>query len=421
MKKIILLHLLLLVANLFVSTVSYAEGFGVYEWSAAGVAMGENYMFAENDPAVLAYNPSQITKLRGSYLQFGATWIDPTLGVDYLDRSGKIYNSSNNYSPVIAPSLFYAQDTKGNNFWWGVGIFPRFGNEIEHGRASLGRYDTVYSQMKGVTIQPTIAFKPHKKWSLALGLDFNYTGLRMDRAIWVPLYGGFDGGCFNLEGTSFNVGYVVSAMYDFNDKTSAAVTYRSKIRQSMDADFDVDDRPTLLGGPLHTRAHGVVTLPDSISFGIGHKLSAKTRVEADIVWTNWTTYDALNISLDDDILPGIKNVNATKNWSSSWRLGIGLEHKFSKHWALLTGYVFDESPVPDAYIDLTVPTGDRHRWSAGFKYTPNDYTTWAFAYTMIWTASRTIHGTAINPSFITATTNNGLTHAVSLSLTFKLK
>ena len=419
MKKFVLL---LLFAVFIVPNVAFAEGFGVYEWSAAGVAMGENYMFAENDPAVLAYNPAQITKLRGSYLQLGFTWIDPTLGIDYRDSSGKIHNSSNNYSPAIAPSLFYAQDTKGNNFWWGIGIFPRFGNEIELGTESLGRYDTVYSGMEGVTVQPTIAFKPHKKWSLALGLDLNYTGLRMDRSIPSQL-GDMN---FKLDGSSFNVGYVVSAMYDFNEKTSAAVTYRSKVRQSMDADFDVPDRPYIpeagLKGPLHTKAHGIVTLPDSISFGIGHKISEKTRVEADVVWTNWTTYDALNISLDEAIAPGTsKNLNATKNWSSSWRFGVGLEHKFSKHWAFLTGYVFDESPVPDAYIDLTVPTGDRHRWSAGCKYMPNDYTTWAFAYTLIWTGDRTIHGSATNPAFETATTNNGLTHAVSLSLTFKLR
>lgn len=417
MKKFILL---LLIVSLVVPSVASAEGFGVYEWSAAGVAMGENYMFAENDPAVLAYNPSQITKLRGSYLQLGFTWIDPTLGIDYLDRSGRIHNDSNNYSPAIAPSLFYAQDTKGNNFWWGIGIFPRFGNEIEVGRNSPGRYDTVYSQMKGVTVQPTIAFKPHNKWSLALGLDLNYTGLRMDRVIYAQSHNA-DLGCFKLDGSSFNVGYVVSAMYDFDEKTSAAVTYRSKIRQSMDADFDMPDR---LVSPLHTKAHGVVTLPDSISFGIGHKLSKKTRLEADIVWTNWTTYDALDISLDEPVAQGApKSLNATKNWSSSWRFGIGLEHKFSKHWSFLTGYVFDETPVPDAYIDLTVPTGDRHRWSAGCKYSPNDYTTWAFAYTLIWTCDRVISGgeATSNPGFATATTNNGLTHAVSLSLTFKLR
>ena len=35
-----------------------AEGFAIYEWSAEGLAMGGARMFAENDAANLAYNPS---------------------------------------------------------------------------------------------------------------------------------------------------------------------------------------------------------------------------------------------------------------------------------------------------------------------------------------------------------------------------
>ena len=59
------------------SSAAFAEGFGVYEWSAAGTAMGENYMFAEEDPAVLAYNPAQMTKLNGTYFSIGASMVNP--------------------------------------------------------------------------------------------------------------------------------------------------------------------------------------------------------------------------------------------------------------------------------------------------------------------------------------------------------
>ena len=45
------------------SSAAFAEGFGVYEWSAAGTAMGEAYMFGEEDPSVLAYNPAADIRL----------------------------------------------------------------------------------------------------------------------------------------------------------------------------------------------------------------------------------------------------------------------------------------------------------------------------------------------------------------------
>ena len=66
---------MLMLFALSVPTSAFAEGFGVYEWSAAGTAMGDNYMFGENDPSVLAYNPAQITKLNGTYLSVGTSWV----------------------------------------------------------------------------------------------------------------------------------------------------------------------------------------------------------------------------------------------------------------------------------------------------------------------------------------------------------
>jgi long-chain fatty acid transport protein len=48
---------------------------------------------------------------------------------------------------------------------------------------------------------------------------------------------------------------------------------------------------------LNTGAHGSVTLPDSLTFGIGHKFNDKTRVELGATYTKWSTYDKLEITL----------------------------------------------------------------------------------------------------------------------------
>ena len=54
-KKPLILLLLLLFA--LAPSAAFAEGLSIYEWSASGSGMAESYMFGENDPAVLAYNP----------------------------------------------------------------------------------------------------------------------------------------------------------------------------------------------------------------------------------------------------------------------------------------------------------------------------------------------------------------------------
>lgn len=425
-KRILFAALISALLALSLPAVVYAEGFGVYEWSAAGTGMGDNYMFAEEDPAVLAYNPAAITKLNGSYLSFGSSWINPATSVEFINgplNFARPDDYHNEYSPAFAPYFYYARKV-GNNGWFGLAVFPRFGNQIEYDDAWAGRYDTIFTGMQGFTVQPTYAFKIGSKLSAAVGLDINRVNLRMRKMTPVS-YGalGYLGDLeSDVEGHSMNVGWVASLMYDFSPKTSFAVTYRSRVKQKMDANADFEGALAGFGSyRLGTQAHGTVTLPDSISLGIGHKFNERTRVEIDAIWTNWATYNELNLTFDDKLLGIIGGTNAVKDWHPAWRVGIGLEHKLSKKWSLLCGYVFDESPVPDERMDFTVPTGDRHRGSIGFKYRPADNCEIAFSYTAIWAGDRDVSSHIGGADFSKAYIYDGLTQVVSLGCTLKLK
>ncbi|WP_302806096.1 OmpP1/FadL family transporter [Cloacibacillus porcorum] len=421
--------LMLTLLALSIPAAAFAEGFGVYEWSAAGTAMGDNYMFGENDPSVLAYNPAQITKLNGSYLSIGTAWVNPATSVTFNGLKSSVLNRNNSdewdnsYSPALIPYMYYAQKA-GKNSWWGVAFFARYGNQIEYDDLWPGRYDTVFTGVKGVTLQPTYAFKINDKLSAAVGLDINYVQLRMKKD--VPA---FAPGSIthlgdirsDLDGDSTNIGWVASLMYDFTPKTSAAVVYRARVKHTMDADINFSG--TLLGlGPqnVSTMAHGTVTLPDSLSLGLGHKFNDRTRMEINATWTNWSTYNALNLTFDDPILGNTKSDNP-KDWSAAWRIGIGIEHKLSQKWSILGGYVYDESPVPDQYMDFTVPTGDRHRGSIGFKYRPNETSELAFAYTAIWAGNRDVQSHIGGADYASAYIHDGLTQVLSIGYTVKLK
>ena len=421
------------------SSAAFAEGFGVYEWSAAGTAMGENYMFAEEDPAVLAYNPAQMTKLNGTYFSIGASMVNPDTKVLFRGVNGLMGNDEvweNEYDMSVAPYMYYVTKA-GKNSWWGIGMFSRFGNQLEYNDLWPGRYDTIFSGIKGITVQPTYAFKISDKLSAAVGLDINYVKLRMRKNARIAIPGVGHLGDFgtDLEGDTVNVGWVASLMYDFTPQTSLAVTYRSRIKHTMD-DADIGFNG-LLGGMglfngmrMSTGAHGTVTLPDSLSIGLGHKFNDRTRVELNAVWTNWETYNALNIYFDPAVsmtipgsgisasLPGSMN---PKNWDASWRYGIGIEHKLSKQWSILAGYVYDESPVPDWTMDFTIPTGDRHRGSLGFKYRFKENHEVVFAYTGIWAGSRDVPSRQDGADFQSANIYDGFTQVISLGYTVKLK
>lgn len=406
------------------SSAAFAEGFGVYEWSAAGTAMGEAYMFGEEDPSVLAYNPAQITKLDGTYFSIGASLVNPDTkvlfnGLTSLGGTNNLWE--NEYDPAVIPYMYYATKA-GENSWWGIAMFSRFGNQIEYDDLWPGRYDTIFSGIKGFTVQPTYAFKIGNKLSAAVGLDINYVKLRMRKAAPYTKALSPETDIFtDLEGDTVNIGWLASLMYDFDDRTSLAVTYRSRIKHTMDdADINFD---TPIGG-ISSGASGTVTLPDSVSIGLGHKFNDRTRIELNAVWTNWETYNALNIYFDNPVLPAMGMTPYSlneKNWEACWRYGIGIEHKLSKQWSILAGYVFDESPIPDSTMDFTVPTGDRHRGSIGFKYRFKENHEIVFAYTGIWADSRDTQSRVRNIDYQSSEIFDGFTQVISLGYTVKLK
>ena len=416
MKKVRGFFCLLLFALILVPNAAFADGFAIYEWSAGGVAMGEAYMFAEGDPSLLAYNPAGITRLQGRWFSGGISYINPRGRVDFHGAMAGGETWSNTEAPGYVPNLFYVNQ-QNDKLWWGIGIFTRFGNSTEYEPTWPGRYNSYLAKVTGVTIQPTIAYKVTDKLSVAAAADINYIKLDLKRKIPYSKLFHVTGPDVDFELTGDNIawGWLLGINYDFTENTSFAAVYRSKITQDMDADanFSVP--------LLNTGAHGSVTLPDSLTFGIGHKFNDKTRVELGATYTKWSTYDKLEITFDKN-LPKSTDV---KDWKDVWRYQIGVEHKLNDTWSIMGGYAYDNSPMPDETMDFQVPTGDRQTLSIGFKKR-SENTELAFAWGFMWIKDRVVPGAKYTPNNSVyandyANVRDNTAHILSLSYTVHLK
>lgn len=403
---------LLLFTFILLPNAAFADGFAIYEWSAGGVAMGEAYMFAEDDPSVLAYNPAGITRLKGRWIGGGLSYINPRGSVDFHGAMAGGQTWGNTEAPGYAPNLYYVNQ-QNDRLWWGIGIFSRFGNSTEYEPTWPGRYNSYLAKISGLTIQPTIAYKVTDKLSLAAGADINYIKLDMKRKIPYQKLTGVPGPDVDFELTGDNValGWLLGLNYDISDSTSFAAVYRSKITQNMDADAN-------LSIPyLSTGAHGTVTLPDSISLGLGHKIDDKTRIELGAIYTKWSSYDKLEITFDKN-LPTSTDM---KNWKDVWRYQIGIEHKINDTWSIMGGYAYDNSPMPDETMDFQVPTGDRQTLSIGFKKRSKN-SELAFAWGFMWIKDRVVPGDKYSPVTTDyADVRDNTAHILSLSYTVHLK
>lgn len=392
-------------------TAATADGFAVYEWSAGGVAMGEAYMFAEDDPSLLAYNPAGITKLKGRMVAGGLSYINPRGRADFSGGIGNGETWSNSEAPGMVPNLYYTSQAN-ERLTWGVGFYTRFGNSSEFDKAFPGRFNSYKAKITSVSAVPTLAWQATPKLSLAVGAEIMYMQLDARKKLGYPSVAEFD---FALDGDGFGYGWNVGLNYDFDAKTSFAMVYRSRVDMELDGDADVSAPGMSTGGK------GEVTLPDSLTIGLGHKFNDRTRMEIGATHTWWSTYDRLLIVFDKPIL-GHANSDTRKDWENSWRYQIGVEHKMDERWTIMFGYAYDNNPMPDDTMDFMVPTGDRQTASIGFKYN-NKNATWAFAYGYMWIKDRVISGRQDqdNYYFGSADARDNDAHILSLSYTLRLK
>lgn len=355
-----------LAAALLAPQVAGAEGFAINEWSAEGVAMGGARMFAEDDAANVAYNPASITKVKGEVMKSSYTYLSPHGNYKLYDGAGKeIEDGKNVVHAGWAVGSYYVRQINDKE-WFGIGAFPRFAMVSEFERASKASTNAFFSKLNGVSVTPTYAHKFDKKWSAAVGAEINYVGLELQKNSYHPV-AQMNVGATQTEGESYALGWNAAANYAFDDKNEIGVVYRSRINHSLEADFKMYPAS---GGKITADAYGVVTLPDSWDIGYNHKFDKKTRLELKATRTNWSTYDALNISLSNHSVPGVlpSNVDSAKNWESGWRYAIGLEHNFSDKYAAMAGFAFDESSIPYNGGDFMVPTGLRRTYSIGARY-----------------------------------------------------
>ena len=356
-----------------------AEGFAINEWSAEGVAMGGARMFAEGDAANVAYNPASITKVDGEAFKVSATYLSPHGEYDLYDKNGDFLESGHNRVHFgFAPGSYYVKKLNDKD-WFGIGAFSRFAMVSEFERNSQVSTNAFVSRLDGVSVTPVIAHKFDNKWSAAVGAEINYVRLTMEKnGGWNDIY---EVGVTptHTKGESYALGWNAAANYAFDDKNEIGVVYRSRIKHSMEADFNAYNIMANINGSYVNigdrsgDAYGEVTLPDSWHIGYNHKFNDRTRVELNAVRTNWSTYDALNINVSGTGISDLDKMHASpKNWEDGWRYAIGIEHKLSDKYTVMAGYAYDESSIPYYGGDFMVPTGNRKTYSIGARYNDKD-------------------------------------------------
>lgn len=379
-------------------------GFGLYEGSARGNAMGGALTARADDPSALYYNPAGITQLEGVQIMGGATFIAPSAEVETLTPAGAVTTETEDN--VWVPPHLYGTYQVNDQLWAGFGMYSRFGLGTEFKSTWPGRFNSYNASIQTLSFNPNVALKLNDKISVAAGLSAMWFDLALERKI--PILGNELN--FKLTGDSIGYGYNAGLRAQLMDRVALGVAYQSTVEQEIEGDADI----TL----AKSGATGDVKLPDMVFFGLSVNPVDKLSVEIGAVYTGWSTYDALTVKIKDPTLLGVTEVTSEKDWDDTWRYVIGAEYALNDAWALRVGYVYDQTPVPDRTADYLVPANDRHLYSAGCGYKWNDWTL-DLAYTYLAIEDREIKGRPQDGVF-DSEFKNGYAHMVGVSLSKSL-
>ena len=405
MKTKSLAGLFFIIASLSCTTNSWSAGFFNYLQSAktAGTA-GSLATVGEYDASAIFYNPAGLPKTDNIEFLLSTPIGKPSVKFknnNTLNPLGMPVSGNNKakedvfYSPNMALIAKYNEKTT-----LGIGIYIPFGQIREYDSNWVGRYHAIKSDLKTISINPSIRYDVNESISLGAAIQFDYTDLTLDSAIdfgalCVAQSGLGLGGCSSiglapmaadgkqsLSGDDWGVGFTLGLLLKPSSDLSIGLAYRSRIEHELDgtAKYDVPPEalPLTAGGTFtKSKISMDMSIPDVFSIGLSYKLNEKINLYADSSFTRWSRFDKSVINYSNPAQPTVSLIH---DWEDVWRFAVGSEYKLSSTSYIAFGISHDESPIPTNNIGAILPESDSWMFSVGYGRNITDNFSFDIAY-----------------------------------------
>ena len=374
---------LLAVVTVLAVTAGFGAGFGLYEASSRGNAMGGALVGKPGDATANYYNPAALTDMTNMSVYAGFTYINPFCD-SKVDRQGQ---PKMNAGWFFAPT-FYLSAPITDDLSVGWGNYAEYGLGTKYKRDWALAYDTTETTIEQYTLNPNVAYKLTDWWSISAGLRVSYITFENRGSPLAGLPIPLTGLRSHLKGTDWGMGYMLGTKFKITERLHAGVVYRSRIDHTIKGDFDMYG--TTLGAATDVRgpASAKLALPASVTTGINWDITDDWRVGATIIWTEWRSIDTINFNL-----PATYSYSEKLKFDNAFRYGMGTEYDFTDWLQGRLGYVYDLDPSHEKHGTTMLPAGDRHiaATGLGFKLSDNLRLDVGLSFIFMERSSRDIH------------------------------
>lgn len=414
----VLLVLLVACALMAASGSAWAQGYAVYEQSAcmtgragAGVASpcadGSAVFF---NPAGLSFESTQLglgTAVVGPRAKYVAT---ATEKVSYLNKKW-----------FGVPNIFFSKPL-GKRVAVGIGVFAPYGLTTDWPADSIARYLGYKSELQGVYVQPTVAFRLNDRVSIGGGIDITYLNVvlhqRVDLAeqtvpgtsvtfkrLGVPV--GTDFAEMTVKGHAYHAGFHVGLLAKATDRVSFGLRYLKGQDVAID-NGKLETRQILTGTRYDPVLAGLfvagqklgnqsirtaMPAPDQVVAGVAVQAASKVKVFLDYQFTNWSMFDTMNV--DGDVL----DLSVKEAYRDTHGVRLGTEIAVSDRLTVRAGFDGHGPASPIDSVTPNLPEGTRLEFAGGLNVRLSPKVSLDLAYLYmdgLARSGRTVQGTAAN-------------------------
>ena len=330
---------------------AHAAGFALIEQNASG--LGNAYAgqaASAQDASTIFFNPAGMTLLPDRQVVLAGHLIRPQAEFSGSSTIGG-GNGGDAGGLAIVPNAYLAYRLM-PDIHVGVGMNAPFGLKTEYDSTWAGRTHAIKSELKTVNLNPSIAWKATNTLSLGAGLSVQYA-----KATLTNNAGGL--GLATIKGDDYGWGYNLGALWQATPATRIGLAYRSEVDQKLEGQAEFS-----LNAAANTPVKASVTLPDSASLSVFHRLNSNWDLLADVTWTGWSDFKELRILRTNGTTLGV----TPENWSDNYRYSVGANYRMNDKLTLRTGVAYDETPVSDAFRTARIPDESRTWLSFGAQY-----------------------------------------------------
>ena len=227
-----------------------------------------------------------------------------------------------------------------------------------------------YTSIRVCYISPSVAYRVSDELSLAAGVNATIGVARLASYIDLRAYGQGMNKLY-MRADDEGVGAFASIFYQPTESWSFGAHYQSRVKMTVKGDAEYRYR-SYLNGMLKfqpTDVQARIDMPAYLALGVENHSFEKWRFMFDAVWTEWSSYKALNIEFDKR--PGTNQKGTSKNdrrWHDVWSYRFGVEYQLTDNWVLRAGYMYDHSPSNSRSTSPEMPDSDKQLFSLGVGY-----------------------------------------------------